>query len=74
MRKNVKPDATNIKSATKHANDVHYDYNFASDGDSNKGVVSFYDVGTHPLFCRKPTKHLRTGNVMGIRAIRNHAR
>ena len=42
--KNVNvPDATNIESVTKHANYVHYDYNFASDGNSNKGVISFYD-------------------------------
>ena len=42
--KNVNvPAATNIKSVTKHANYVHYDYDFASDGDSNKGVISFYD-------------------------------
>ncbi|ACO68233.1 hypothetical protein MICPUN_65031 [Micromonas commoda] len=42
--KNVNvPDATSVKSVTKHANYVHYDYNFASDGDSNKGVISFYD-------------------------------
>ncbi|ACO68251.1 hypothetical protein MICPUN_64982 [Micromonas commoda] len=41
---NVKPpDTTNVKAATKHANNVHYDYDFASDGDSNKGVISFYD-------------------------------
>ena len=42
--KNVNvPDATSVKSATKLANYVHYDYDFASDGDSNKGVISFYD-------------------------------
>ena len=42
--KNVNvPDATNVKSVTKHANYVHYDYDFASDGDSNKGAISFYD-------------------------------
>ncbi|ACO68194.1 predicted protein [Micromonas commoda] len=42
--KNVNvPDATNVKSVTKHANYVHYDYDFASDGDSNKGVISLYD-------------------------------
>ena len=38
------PDTSNVKAATKHANAVHYDYNFATDGDSNKGAVSFYDV------------------------------
>mmetsp|Transcript_12214 Transcript_12214/g.49033 ORF Transcript_12214/g.49033 Transcript_12214/m.49033 type:complete len:440 (-) Transcript_12214:352-1671(-) len=40
----IAPDTTNVNAATKHANVVHYDYNFASDGDSNKGVVSVYDV------------------------------
>ena len=40
----IAPDTTNVKAATKHANVIHYDYNFGSDGDSNKGVVSFYDV------------------------------
>ena len=35
------PDTSNVKAATKHANIIHYDYNFATDGDSK---VSFYDV------------------------------
>ena len=35
------PDTSNVKAATKHANVIHYDYNFATDGDSK---VSFYDV------------------------------
>jgi len=38
------PDTSNVKAATKHANVIHYDYNFGSDGDSNKGAVSFYDI------------------------------
>ena len=38
------PDTSNVKVATKHANVIHYDYNFATDGDLNKGAVSFYDV------------------------------
>ncbi len=38
------PDTSNVKAATKHANAVHYEYNFATDGDSNKGVISFYDI------------------------------
>ena len=37
----IAPDTTNVKAATKHANVIHYDYNFATDGDSK---VSFYDV------------------------------
>ena len=42
MHVNV-PDATSVKSATKHANYVHYDKYFARDGDSNNDVISFYD-------------------------------
>ena len=36
----IAPDTTNVKAATKHANAIHYDYNFASDGHSK---ISFYD-------------------------------
>ena len=63
--KNVNlPDATIVKSAAKHANFVHYDYNFASDGDSTKGVISFYDDMYVSSLLQKQSKHLMTGNEM----------
>jgi len=37
-------DTSDVNAATKHANVIHYDYKFGSDGDSNKGVVSFFDA------------------------------
>ena len=40
----VLPSAESVNAATKHLNETHFDYEFASDGDANKGVVSFYDA------------------------------
>jgi len=45
-----------MKSVTKHANYVHYDHDFASDGDSNKGGISFYDDRYASSFWQK-TNH-----------------
>ena len=33
-----------VRAATKHLDATHFDYEFASDGDADKGVVSFYDT------------------------------
>ena len=33
-----------MKAASKHLDATHFDYELASDGDANKGVVSFYDT------------------------------
>jgi len=52
----IAPDTTNVKAATKHANAVHYDYNFATDGDSNKGVVSVYDIAYATSVLQKTTQ------------------
>ena len=64
------PDTSHANAATKHADVIHYDYNFATDGDSNKGAVSFYDVAYATSVLQKQIKQLRTGNEMGILAIR----
>ena len=40
----VPPSADSVNAATKHLDATHFDYEFASDGDANKGVVSFYDT------------------------------
>ena len=40
----VPPSAESVNAATKHLDATHFDYEFARDGDANKGVVSFYDV------------------------------
>ena len=40
----VPPSADSVNAATKHLAATHFDYEFASDGDANKGVVSFYDT------------------------------
>jgi len=40
----VPPSADSVNAATKHLDATHFDYEFARDGDANKGVVSFYDV------------------------------
>ena len=39
----VPPSAESVKAASKHLGATHFDYELASDGDANKGVVSFYD-------------------------------
>ena len=40
----VPQSAESVKAASKHLDATHFDYEFASDGDANKGVVSFYDT------------------------------
>lgn len=37
----VPASAESVKAASKHLDATHFDYEFASDGDTNKGVVSF---------------------------------
>ena len=38
------PSADSVNAATKHLDATHFDYEFASDGDANNGVLSFYDA------------------------------
>ena len=40
----VPPSADRVNAATKHLDATHFDYEFASDGDANKVVVSFCDT------------------------------
>lgn len=40
----VPPSADSVNAATKHLDATHFDYEFASDGDANKGELSFYDA------------------------------